>query len=131
MRWFRPTWMLPLMIAVAAAPLVAQAPTGASGDAAADPAVDATAYGAETAEDRSVVIRFLERDDVRSVASRLRIDTDELAGRVDEMSPAQQAKVADRARELDQNQAAAENITLSTTTIIVGLLVLILLILIL
>ena len=79
--------------------------------------------------DREAVRLFLQRDDVRSVAGKAGLDVGRAESAVALMSPSELASLAEQARQADQALAGgASTVTISTTTIIIGLLVLILLI---
>ncbi len=79
--------------------------------------------------DREAVRLFLQRDDVRSVAGKAGLDVGRAESSVALMSPSELASLAEQARQADQALAGgASTVTISTTTIIIGLLVLILLI---
>jgi hypothetical protein len=79
--------------------------------------------------DRETVRLFLQRDDVRSVAGKARLDVGRAESAVALMSPSELASLAEQARQADQALAGgASTVTISTTTIIIALLVLILLI---
>jgi len=80
-------------------------------------------------QDRETVRRFLQRDEVRQLAGKAGIDMRRADSAVATMSPSELARVAAQAREAEQGLAGgASTVTISTTTIIIGLLVLILLI---
>ena len=81
-------------------------------------------------EDRSTIMRFLERDEVGGAASGIGVDVQALGRRVQGMDDASAARVANEVRDVEQ-QMAAQNITITTTALIVGLLVLIVLLLVL
>lgn len=81
-------------------------------------------------EDRSTIMRFLERDEVGGAAGSIGVDVQEMGRRVQGMNDADAARVADQVRDVEQ-QMAAQNITITTTTLIIGLLILIVLILVL
>lgn len=81
-------------------------------------------------EDRATVMRFLERAEADGTASGIGVDAQELGRRAQRMSDADAARVADRIRDAEQAMAA-NSITITTTALIIGLLVLIVLILVL
>ena len=81
-------------------------------------------------EDRTTIMRFLERAEMGGVASSVGVDAQELGRRTQVMSDADAARVAQQVRDAEQAMAA-DTITITTTAIIIGLLVLIALILIL
>jgi len=86
-------------------------------------------HAASVDQDREMVRRFLQRDDVRKVAGKAGIDIARADAAVAAMSPADVARVAAQARQAETDLAGgASTVTISTTTIIIGLLVLILLI---
>jgi hypothetical protein len=80
-------------------------------------------------QDREVVRRFLQRDEVRHIAGKAGIDIRRADAAVATMSPSDVARIAAQARQAEQGLAGgASSVTISTTTIIIALLVLILLI---
>jgi hypothetical protein len=81
-------------------------------------------------EDRSTIMRFLERDEVGSAAERMGYDVQDVGRAVLQMSDDDAARVATDVRSAEQ-ALAADTITMTTTTLIIILLVVILLILIL
>ena len=81
-------------------------------------------------EDRSTILRFLERDEVSGVAGQMGVDVQDAGRNVLEMNDAEAARVADQVRDAEQAMAAS-SITITTTALIIGLLVLIVLILVL
>ena len=81
-------------------------------------------------EDRSTIMRFLERDEVGGAASGIGVDVQALGRKVQSLDDANAARVANEVRDVEE-QMAAQNITITTTALIIGLLVLILLVLIL
>lgn len=79
--------------------------------------------------DREMVRLFLQRDDVRLVAGKAGLDVGRAESAVALMSPSELASLAEQARQADQALAGgASTVTISTTAIIIGLLVLLLLI---
>jgi hypothetical protein len=84
----------------------------------------------EADEDRSTIMRFLERDEVGGVAESMGVDVQDVGRGVRGLSDAEAARVADQVRDVEQ-QMAASNITITTTALIIGLLILIVLILVL
>ena len=81
-------------------------------------------------ENRSVIMRFLEREEVGSVADDMGYDVQDVGRGVLELNDTEAARVADQVRSAEQAMAA-DTITMTTTTLIIILLVIILLILIL
>ena len=81
-------------------------------------------------EDRSTIMRFLERDEVGGAAGSIGVDVQALGRKVQGMDDASAARVASEVRDVEQ-QMAAEAITITTTALIIGLLVLIVLLLVL
>ena len=80
-------------------------------------------------QDRETVRLFLARGDVRAIAGKHGIDIRRAESAVAAMDASDLASVAVQARQADQALAGgASTVTISTTTIIIGLLVLILLI---
>ena len=82
-----------------------------------------------TDRERDTVREFLQRSDVRELADKYGIDIRRADSAVATMDASQLASIAARAREADEALAGGQSkVTISTTTIIIGLLVLILLI---
>ncbi len=79
--------------------------------------------------DRRFVQQLLERGDIKAVASRAGIDLRSVGAAVDGMDQVTLAQVTEQARAVDRALAGGQSsVTIGTTTIIIGLLVLILLI---
>ncbi|HUF14106.1 MAG TPA: PA2779 family protein [Longimicrobiales bacterium] len=81
-------------------------------------------------DDRSTIMRFLERDEVGGAAAGIGVDIQAVGRDVQNMDDASAARVAQEVRDVEQ-QMAAQNITITTTALIIGLLILIVLILVL
>lgn len=97
--------------------------------AAAQQADHAARSGWTTAdEDRSTVLRFLEREDVDGVARSMGHDPQDIGRAVLELEAGDAARVAAEVRSAEQ-ALAADTITFTTTTLIIILLVVILLVL--
>lgn len=79
-------------------------------------------------EDRSTIMRFLERDEVGGAASTIGVDVDAVGRKVLTLSDADASRVASQVRDVEEEMAAS-NITITTTALIIGLLILIVLIL--
>jgi hypothetical protein len=95
------------------------------------PALEAAVqeHGRAADRDRETVRLFLERADVRAVAGKYGIDIRRAESATATMDAGQLAGIAAQAREADEALAGGQSkVTISTTTIIIGLLVLILLI---
>jgi hypothetical protein len=81
------------------------------------------------AADRLAIRRMLERHQVRRIAARAGIDIKRAEAAVATLDDAELHEIADQARAVNESLAGGQSkVTLSTTTIIIGLLVLILLI---
>lgn len=101
--------------------------THIAGQAVLDAAVQERAR--DTDRDRETVRLFLQRADVRTIAGKYGIDIRRAENAVAAMDAAEAAQVAAQARAADETLAGGQSkVTISTTTIIIGLLVLILLI---
>src|SRR6476660_8149489 len=73
-------------------------------------------------QDRQIVQQFLQRSDVRAIAGKYGIDLRRAESAVATMNAADLASVAAQAREADPALAGgASTVTISTTTIIIGL----------
>jgi hypothetical protein len=79
-------------------------------------------------EDRSTVLRFLERDEVGGIVGSMGYDAQDLGRAVLELNDADAARVAGEIRAAEQGRAA-DTVTFTTTTLIIILLVVILLVL--
>jgi len=80
--------------------------------------------------DRETVRLFLQRDDVRAVAGNAGLDVGRAESAVAAMSPSELASLAEQTRQAEQSLAGGQSsVTISTTMIIIGLLVLVVLIL--
>ena len=84
---------------------------------------------AKTAEQRAVIERLLEREQVRSVAERTGIELADVKAAVATLEGDELAQLAAHAQGVDDSLTGGQStITISTTTIIIGLLVVILLV---
>jgi hypothetical protein len=80
-------------------------------------------------QDRAAIREALARPEVRSVAAKTGVDLGRLSAAVDTLPPSDLARAAAAARDVNQSLVGgASTVTISTTAIIIGLLVLILLI---
>jgi hypothetical protein len=103
------------------------AQTHIAGQSQLDAAVHEHARAAD--RDRDAVRSFLQRDDVRAIAGKYGVDIRRAESAVSAMDASELAQVAAQAREADEALTGGQSkVTISTTTIIIGLLVLILLI---
>jgi hypothetical protein len=86
-------------------------------------------HAADAAGDREVVLRVLERAEVKTVAGRMGVDLRRAEGAIATLSEQDLAQAAAHARQVDEALAGgASTVVISTTTIIIALLVIILLI---
>jgi hypothetical protein len=85
-------------------------------------------HAATSAADREAVVRLLDRAEVKALAGEAGLDLQPAAGAVSRLDDAQLAALAAQARQVEQALAGGQSVTLQTTWIIIGLLVLILLI---
>ena len=96
--------------------------------AALDAAVQQQVRGVD--RDRETVRLFLQRTDVTTVGRNAGLDVGRAESAVAAMSPSELASLAEQARQAEQSLAGGQSsVTISTTMIIIGLLVLIVLIL--
>jgi hypothetical protein len=98
---------------------------------AGQPVLDAAVqqHARATERDRDTVRLFLQRADVKAIAGKYGVDIRRAESAMAAMDASDLAHVAAQAREVDEALAGGESkVTVSTTTIIIGLLVLILLI---
>lgn len=106
--------------------VTAQAPHAAS-QSAIDAALQEHAVSAQT--DREAVLRVLQHSEVTRLASRIGLDLKRAESAIATLEGQELADLAARARDVNQALAGGQrSITISTTMIIIGLLVLILLI---
>jgi hypothetical protein len=85
-------------------------------------------HAADAATDRETVARLLQRPDVQAIAGDLGLDLRRAESAVATLEGPQLTELAAQARQAEQALAGGQSITISTTLIIIGLLVLILLI---
>ena len=124
-----------LSILMAASPIQASSPghgqSPAPAHIAGQPALDAAVqeHARATDRDRETVRLFLQRADVRAIAGKYGIDIRRAESAVAAMDASEIANIAAHARTTDGTLAGGQgSVTISTTAIIIGLLVLILLI---
>ena len=122
-----------LSMLMAAPPLQAspagtgQTPTHIAGEPVLDAAIQDHARATE--RDRDAVRQFLQRADVKAIAGKYGVDVRRAESAVAAMDASELARVATQARQAEDALAGGDStVTISTTTIIIGLLVLILLI---
>jgi hypothetical protein len=127
MRMFALASVILASLAVVATPTYAQNSTHAATQTALDAVVQQHVDAA--AADRAVVARLLERADVQKIAGDAGLDLRTAQSAIATLSPGELAQVAAQARQAEQALAGGQSsVTISTTMIIIGLLVLILLI---
>ena len=113
-------------VLIAASVASAQTPHSAS-TAALDAAVAQRVQASQA--DRLAVERLLERADVKAVAQGAGIDIRAVSAAAAALDARQMAQVAEQARSIDQSLVGGQSkVTINTTLLIVGLLVLILII---
>jgi len=123
-----------LSLLIAAPRVFAQTPRGSDASAphaASQQQLDAAVQQHVRAadQDRETVRLFLQRGDVRAIAGKYGIDLRRADSAVATMDAQELASIAAQARQADQALAGGQSsVTISTTAIIIGLLVLILLI---
>jgi len=81
---------------------------------------------AEVASDGNAVLRFLEREDVRNVASRRGIDLDRVRTAVRTLGADDLAGLEDDIQQMDDLMAGGDRVVIASSTIIIILLILIL-----
>ena len=87
------------------------------------------AKAAQADEQRAVIQRLLERDEVQAIAERAGIDVAEVDAAVATLDGEELAQLAAQAQGVDDSLAGGQSrVTISTTAIIIGLLILILVI---
>lgn len=85
-------------------------------------------HAADAASDRETVARLLQRPEVQAIAGDLGLDLRRAESAVATLDGQQLTELAAQARQAEQALAGGQSITITTTMIIIGLLVLILLI---
>lgn len=116
-----------LLCVLTAVPRVSAQTSHAAPQSAIDAALQQ--HVAATDADRARVQRLLERDEVKAVAGKAGIDLRKATDAVATMSASELAQVTAQASQVEQALAGGQSrIVISTTMIIIGLLVLILLI---
>jgi hypothetical protein len=119
-----------LLTVLAAVPRVHAQGSHAATQSAIDAALEQ--HVSSVAADRADVLRVLEHPAVKDIASRAGIDLRRATSVVETANAQQVSTMATQARQAEQALAGGQSsITISTTVIIIGLLVLILLILVL
>jgi hypothetical protein len=113
-----------LVALIAAAPR-AEAQTHTASQAALDAALQQ--HTSTSTADRELVLRLLERDDVKKVAGEAGLDLRRAASVVATLDGQDLATVAAQARQVERSLAGGQStITISTTVIIIALLIIIL-----
>jgi hypothetical protein len=120
--------VLPFVLAVLiAAPRVSAQSTHAAPQAALDAALQQ--HVAASAADRAVVLRLLERAEVKAAAGQAGIDLRDVSAAVATLDAEQLTAVSAQAQQVSDALAGGQSrVVISTTAIIIGLLVLILLV---
>jgi len=119
--------LLVVLLLVPAVPRAEAQTAHAAPQAALDSAL--RQHAAEAARDRELVLRVLQRSEVKDVAGQMGIDLRRAEGAVATLSDQDLAQVAAHARQADAALAGgASTLVISTTTIIIALLVVILII---
>jgi hypothetical protein len=119
-------WVLAILLLVAVARPYAQSAHVAD-QAQLDAALQEQVRAAE--RDRDTVRVFLQRDDIKEIAGKAGIDIRRAQTAVATLNGTELASLAAQAHQADEALAGgASPVTISTTTIVIGLLVLILLI---
>ena len=116
-----------VLTVIATAPARAQITSHAASQSAIDAALQRHTSAADA--DREAVRRLLEREDVRDLAGGMGLDVRRAADAVAVLDGPELAGLASQARQAEAALAGGQSsITISTTLIIIGLLVLILII---
>lgn len=119
---------LPAIFAAAllgfAAPLSAQDRSGVSNS---DLDAALVSRASQRSENQRTVRDFLETERVRTATSAFGVRTEDLTSRIGSLDEATLARIADAARTDERALAGGDTIVISTTAIIIGLLILILL----
>lgn len=123
MRFMRSTVAL-VAIALVGTATAAEAQESFTGSDEIEATVQEKVAGAE--EDRDAIRSVLDRDRVRDVADRHGFDVDRAQAAVETLEGSELSQAADRARELDAAMANTDTVVISTTAIVIGLLIAIL-----
>ena len=119
--------LLVVLLLVPAVPRAQAQTAHAAPQAALDAAL--RQHAADAASDRELVLRVLERSEVKTVAGRMGVDLRRAEGAIATLSEQDLAQIAAPARQVDQALAGgASTVVISTTTIIIILLLVIILI---
>ena len=116
---------------VIALSLFAVAPAHAQGHAAPQSALDAALerHVSSAVADRQDVLRVLGNPQVKALAQQMGLDVQDASRAVATLDSQELSRIATQARQVDQALAGGQSkVTISTTTIIIGLLILILII---
>jgi hypothetical protein len=121
-----------LLVALGVSLVAVAPPAGAqTSHSAAQSAIDAALQQkvSDTAADRETVLRLLERPEVKELAGNMGLDLQRAEGAIATLNGQPLTDLAAQARQIDESLAGGQSrITISTTLIIIGLLLLILLI---
>jgi hypothetical protein len=116
-----------LFTLVAATPRADAQETHAAPQAALDAALQQ--HVSKSTTDRDAVVRLLEREEVRQIAAQAGLDLRRAQTAVATLEGAELAQLATQARQAEQSlTGGASTVTISTTAIIIGLLILILIV---
>lgn len=89
---------------------------------------DISERASEDDANRAAILELLQCPEVRELAGKIKVDLQQAEGAVATLEGDELAELASMAREAESGLSGGDTITLSTTTIIIGLLVVILLI---
>ena len=107
-------------------PLAAEQETHVADQAAIEKAI--SERSSEDDGNREAILELLRRPEVRELAGKVKVDLQHAETAVATLEGDELAELASLAREAESGLSGGDTITLSTTTIIIGLLVLILII---
>ena len=120
-------WFLPVFLSLLMAAPRVQAQTHSAPQSALDAAVQQ--HVAAAADDRAAILRVLDRAEVKSIAGQAGLELRTDAGAVATIGADDLADIAAQAQQVDEALAGGQSrVVISTTAIIIGLLVLILLV---
>ena len=128
MRMRTSAWLLVIVFSVAA--LVPPA-SAQSSHAAPQSAIDAVLQQkvSDADADRNIVLRLLDRSELQTIADEIGLDLRRAKDAVSTVEGQQLTDLAAQANKVEQSLAGGQSITVSTTLLIIGLLLLIVLIL--
>ncbi|MGD8868969.1 MAG: PA2779 family protein [Gemmatimonadales bacterium] len=127
MKHYRTLVLSPLLFAICATPALGQEDHVVSTSELRAAVVE---QAANSDRDRDAVLRVLARDEVRAVADQVGVDLSRAEDAVATLDGPELQRLADRSRTVEKALVGGDAIVISTTAVIIGLLVLIVILLI-